>query len=221
MFHVKHLLVLFLLLPLIVAGQSQFSLQDKRFSPPITIDQELMDYVSEQTKGRGLTEEEKRFFYWSNFLRQYPKRFYLEIIEAFLKEFPEAKGREAESLKKELLALSSLPKYRFTGLLADLSREHANDLAENSNQISHNDSKGRSFAQRMKLGGVTKCAAENIYTGKNDGLLALIMLLLDIGLESAGHRKNILNPTFVNMGLSIRPHQSGQSIILVQVFGCS
>lgn len=221
MFHVKHLIVLFLLLPLIVAGQSQFSLQDKRFSPPITIEQELMDYVSEQTKGRGLTEEEKRFFYWSNFLRQYPKRFYLEIIEAFLKEFPEAKGREAESLKKELLALSSLPKYRFTGLLADLSREHANDLAENSNQISHNDSKGRSFAQRMKLGGVTKCAAENIYTGKNDGFLALIMLLLDIGLESAGHRKNILNPTFVNMGLSIRPHQTGQSIILVQVFGCS
>lgn len=221
MFHVKHLLFFFFLLPLMVAGQSQFSLQDKRFAPPIKIDQELMNYVSEQTKGRGLTEEEKRFFYWSNYLRQNPKRFYLEIIDAFLKEFPETKGREAESLRKDLLVLSPLPKYKFSGLLADLSLEHANDLAENSNQISHNDSKGRSFAQRMKLGGVTKCAAENIYTGKNDGLLALIMLLLDIGLESAGHRKNILNPVFPNMGFSIRPHQTGQRIILVQVFGCN
>jgi uncharacterized protein YkwD len=180
-----------------------------------------MEYVSEQIKGKGLTDEEKRFFYWSNFLRQYPKRFNQEIIDAFLKEFPEAKGKEAESLRKELLSLSALSKYKFSDLLADLSLEHANDLSENSSQISHNDSKGRSFAQRMKLGGVTKCAAENIYTGKNDGLLALIMLLLDIGLESAGHRKNILNPSFTNMGLSIRPHQTGQSIILVQIFGCN
>jgi uncharacterized protein YkwD len=73
----------------------------------------------------------------------------------------------------------------------------------------------------MKMGGVTKCAAENIYTGKNDGLLALIMLLLDIGLESAGHRKNILNPNLVNMGLSIRPRKDAEGIILVQVFGCN
>jgi hypothetical protein len=221
MFHVKHLILFIFFLPIGVLAQSQFSIQDKRFTPTLLIDQDLMEYVSEQTKGRGLTEEEKRFFYWSNFLRQYPKRFYLEIIDAFLKEFPEAKSREAESLKKELLALSSLSKYRFSSQLADLSLEHANDLSENSNQISHIDSKGRSFAQRMKLGGWTKCAAENIYTGKNDGLLALIMLLLDIGLESAGHRKNILNPVFPNMGFSIRPHQTGQRIILVQVFGCN
>jgi len=221
MFHVKHLLLFFFFLPFGVAGQSQFSLQDKQFTPTIVVDQALMEYVSEQTKGRGLTEEEKRFFYWSNFLRQYPKRFYLEIIDAFLKEFPEAKGKEAESLRKELLSLSPLSKYKYSDLLADLSLEHANDLSENSNQISHIDSKGRSFVQRMKLGGVTKCAAENIYTGKNDGLLALIMLLLDIGLESAGHRKNILNPVFPNMGFSIRPHHTGQRIILVQVYGCN
>jgi uncharacterized protein YkwD len=73
----------------------------------------------------------------------------------------------------------------------------------------------------MKAGGVTKCAAENIYTGKNDGLLALIMLLLDIGLDPAGHRKNILNPGLTQMGISIRPHKSNQRIILVQIFGCS
>ena len=221
MFHVKQLLLLLFLLPFGVVAQSQFSLQDKRFTPSLSIDQDLMEYVSEQIKGKGLTDEEKGFFYWSNFLRQYPKRFNQEIIDAFLKEFPEAKGKEAESLRKELLSLSALSKYKFSDLLADLSLEHANDLSENSSQISHNDSKGRSFAQRMKLGGVTKCAAENIYTGKNDGLLALIMLLLDIGLESAGHRKNILNPSFTNMGLSIRPHQTGQSIILVQIFGCN
>jgi hypothetical protein len=206
---------------MLVAAQAQFSLQDKKFSPSVELDQQLLEYVNLQIKGRGLTEQEKQFFYWSNFLRLYPKRFSSEIIGSFLSTFPEAKGREAESLKKELLSLSPLPKYNFSVQLADLALEHASDLSDNANQISHVDSKGRTFPQRMKMGGVTKCAAENIYTGKNDGLLALIMLLLDIGLESAGHRKNILNPNLLNMGLSIRPHKNGESIILVQVFGCN
>ncbi len=210
-----------MLFPLLAMGQSQFSLQDKRFKIDFPVDDELFDYVQSQIKGRGLTEEEMQFFYWSNFLRTNPTSFYTSVIIPFLKAFPEAKGKEAESLKKDLLALSPLSRYRFSSLLADLSFEHASDLAENSNQISHTDSKGRSFAQRMKLGGVTKCAAENIYTGKNDGLLALIMLLLDIGLDPPGHRKNILSPTFTNMGISIRPHVSGQRIILVQLFGCN
>ncbi len=221
MFHVKHFLCLIVLLPILVIGQSQFSLQDKQFNVDLPIDNELMDFVQTQTKGRGLTEEEKLFFYWSNYLRENPKGFYSGVISPFLASFPEAKGKEAESLKRDLLALSPLSRFRFSSQLADLSYEHANDLAENSKQISHTDSKGRSFAQRMKLGGVTKCAAENIYTGKNDGLLALIMLLLDIGLDPAGHRKNILSPAFSSMGLSIRPHASGQRIILVQLFGCN
>jgi hypothetical protein len=221
MFHVKRVLFVLFFLPLLSIGQSQFSLQDKQFNPTIPLDTDLMEYVQSQIKGRGLTDEEKQFFYWSNFLRTNPKLFYSSVVAPFLKEFPEAKGREAESLKKDLFALSSLSRFGFSLQLADLSFDHATDLAENSNQISHTDSKGRSFAQRMKLGGVTKCAAENIYTGKNDGLLALIMLLLDIGIESAGHRKNILNPTFGYMGLSMRPHTSGERIILVQVFGCN
>lgn len=221
MFHVKHFLYLIILLPILSIGQSQFSLQDKPFKVDLPIDKALMDYVESQIKGRSVTEEEKQFFYWSNYLRDNPKGFYTNVISSFLASFPEAKGKEAESLKRDLLALSPLSRYRFSSQLAELSYEHANDLAENSNQISHTDSKGRSFAQRMKLGGVTKCAAENIYTGKNDGLLALIMLLLDIGLETAGHRKNILNPNFGLMGLSIRPHASGKRILLVQLFGCN
>jgi len=221
MFHVKHFLLILLLLPMMVVAQSQFSLQDKNFSPTVQTDQQLLEYVKVQTIGRGLTEQEIQFFYWSNFLRLYPNKFYTAIIGSFLSSFPEAKGKESESLKKELMSLPPLSRYRFSVQLSDLALEHASDLSEHANQISHVDSRGRTFPERMKMGGVTKCAAENIYTGKNDGLLALIMLLLDIGLESAGHRKNILNPSLVNMGLSIRPRKDTEGIILVQVFGCN
>ncbi len=204
-----------------VKGQSHFSLQDKAFAAPISVEKTLMEYVQSETRGKALTQEELQFFYWSNFLRLHPKEFYNGVVSVFLNEFPEAKGKEAESLKMDLLSLGTLSRYQYSGLLSSLALEHATDLSENASQISHTDSKGRAFGQRMKAGGVTKCAAENIYTGKNDGLLALLMLLLDIGLDPAGHRKNILNPGLTQMGLSIRPHKSNQRIILVQIFGCS
>ena len=221
MFHVKHLVFVLLLFPLLVRGQAQFSLQDKTFEPTLPIDTGLMVYIHSEIKGKGYTEEEKQFFYWSNYLRLHPKEFYKGVIEVFIKEFPEVKGKEAESLKKDLLSMGTLSRYQYSSLLSVLAVEQASDLALKANQISHVDSKGRGFAERMKLGGVTKCAAENIYTGKNDGLLALLMLLFDLGLEQAGHRKNILNPTLTQMGLSIRPHKTEKRIVLVQIFGCN
>ncbi len=121
MFHVKHFLFILFLLPILVAAQAQFSLQDKKFSPSVEVDQQLLEYVKLQIKGRGLTQQEKQFFYWSNFLRLYPKRFYTDIIGAFLSSFPEAKGKESESLKKELLSLVPLSRYKFSIQLADLT----------------------------------------------------------------------------------------------------
>jgi uncharacterized protein YkwD len=73
----------------------------------------------------------------------------------------------------------------------------------------------------MRLAGITKCAAENIYTGKNEPLLSLIMLLLDLGLEVPGHRKNLLTPWFSQMGVSIQTHRSMNRVVLVQIFACS
>jgi uncharacterized protein YkwD len=221
MFHVKHYLVALFLLPLFVAGQAQFSLQDKKFVPVVETDKSLLEYIADQTKGRGLTEQELQFYYWTCFLRQNPKLFSTEVLQPFLSSFPEAKGKEALSLQKELNALTALPKFKYSVLLGDLALEHASDLSDHGARLSHTDSKGRAFPQRMKMGGVTKCAAENLYTGKNDGLLALLMLLLDIGLESAGHRKNILNPNHLSMGVSIRPGSAPDNIILVQLFGCN
>ncbi|MFM1794277.1 MAG: hypothetical protein RL642_662 [Bacteroidota bacterium] len=221
MFHVKHIVVVLCVAPLLAVGQAQFSLQDKKFVPEAQVDDELMDYVIAQTKGRGLTEQEKQFFYWSCFLRLNPKRFSAEVLAPFLASFPEAKGKEAASLQKELNSLTPMPQFKHSILLADLALEHASDLSEHGGRLTHTDSKGRAFPQRMKMGGVTKCAAENLYTGKNDGLLALLMLLLDIGLESAGHRKNILNPNHLTMGVSIRPGATLDQVILVQLFGCN
>lgn len=218
MFHVKHVL-LTVLIPVVSWGQSQFVLQDKSFSPNIDTNRAIFQFVEEQLRGKGFTVQEKMFFYYVQAVRLDPKGFVRDILDPFLQAFPEAVGPESRSLKEELLSTRDLGRLYFNPHLREIALEHASDLALTGN-ISHTDSKGRAFQQRIRNGGFTKCAAENIYTGKNEGLLAVLMLLLDIGLPSAGHRKNLLSPNFAQMSLSIRPSANGQSVYLVQIFGC-
>jgi uncharacterized protein YkwD len=123
-------------------------------------------------------------------------------------------------LQEELLAVSGLSALSINGILNGVAKEHALDLARNTDQISHIGTDGRDFSRRISYSNYKKCASENIYTGKNDPLLSLIMLLLDIGYESKGHRKNLLSPNSLEMGLSIKQHRSKQRVVLVQEFGC-
>ena len=141
MFHVKHFVFVWLLFRLVVRGQAQFSLQDKTFETNLPVDKGLMEHIISEIKGKGLTEQEKQFFYWSNFLRLHPKEFYKGVVEVFIKEFPEVKGKESESLKKDLLSMGTLTRYQYSSLLSMLAVEHASDLSLNSNQISHVDSR--------------------------------------------------------------------------------
>ena len=61
--------------------------------------------------------------------------------------------------------------------------------------------------ERMRRHGVTKRAAgENISYGAA-GLQVVIDLIVDDGVPSRGHRRNILNPAFRQVGIAIGPHR--------------
>jgi hypothetical protein len=220
MFHVKHSWLLLIFTPLFIFSQGNFKIEDKDFAHNCLVDSVVFKHVERELRGKGLTENEKAFFYWSCYVRKYPNKFLTEIIIPFTANFPEVNGLEVESLKLELRNLKSIPMFSFDLFLRQASMEHANDLSQRSAPISHMGSDGTGFSSRMQRFGIRKCASENIYTGKNDGLLALIMLLLDIGVESLGHRKNILNPNHLLMGVSIKSHRFEQRSVLVQVLGC-
>jgi len=49
---------------------------------------------------------------------------------------------------------------------------------------------------------------ENIYYGEFTAEEIVLQLLIDEGIEDLGHRKNILNPRFNSIGVSIKPHKS-------------
>lgn len=201
-------------------SQAQFKLSDKPFSHSLPVDKSLLAHAEKQFLSFRLTKEEQEFLYLTNYVRKHPSVFSRECIIPFLKTFPEANGKDATSLINDLLSAESLPILSVNGILNDVAIEHATDLANNSDQISHIGTDGRDYSARIAFSNYKKCASENIYTGKNDPLLSIIMLLLDIGYATKGHRKNILNPNFLEMGISIKQHRSKQRVVLVQEFGC-
>jgi uncharacterized protein YkwD len=97
---------------------------------------------------------------------------------------------------------------------------HAEDIAQNNGRVSHQSSDGSSFSDRMKKVGYKACSGENISLGKDtDGLSSLLLLYLDINLPDLGHRKNLFNPNYTKMGVSVKQLPNNQFLI-VQELGC-
>lgn len=222
MFHVKHISsIIFFLIPFLGHTQAYFKLTDQPFYFDCPVDTNIQDWVTKESrKVKGLSVEESSFFYWVNFVRQRPADFSTHVLAPFLQQFPEAKGKEANSLINDLSLPTSRPLLQYSIQLHQATLDHATDLVNNGGQLSHHSRKGISFAQRMKIAGIIGCASENLYTGKNDPVLALLMLLLDLGLDPPGHRTNILNPIYSSMAVSIRTNKKDSSVVLVQEFGC-
>ena len=50
--------------------------------------------------------------------------------------------------------------------------------------------------------------AENCAYGYNEAMEIVLKLLIDEGISSLGHRKNLLNPDYNSIGVSIKKHKS-------------
>jgi uncharacterized protein YkwD len=74
-------------------------------------------------------------------------------------------------------------------------------------EIGHDGQGGASPFDRMARHGVrAMMSGENISYGA-DGLQIVIDLIVDDGVASRGHRKNILNSAFRQVGIAIGPHR--------------
>ena len=74
-------------------------------------------------------------------------------------------------------------------------------------EVGHQGQGGSSPSDRVIRHGVRKhLSGENISYG-SDGLQVVIDLIVDDGVASRGHRHNILNPDFREVGIAIGPHR--------------
>lgn len=74
---------------------------------------------------------------------------------------------------------------------------HQAKLMANAGKIGHSIGWGNTFTGRLKQAGIRGPAAENVASGQKD-----VPAALNAWLNSAGHRKNLLDPIFTRYGLA-------------------
>ena len=221
-FHVKHLVLLFLFTPVFSFSQhfSTTTFEVKPFPKIPAKEKGLLNLLQQNPIFGKLTDEQKEWFYWTNVLRQKPIFFYDSVIQPILNVYPKIQSNYAKSLKKDLCETQPLALLSPNGKLITLSQGHADDLFSHKKSPSHNSTNGDSFQQRMIKGEINRCAAENISYGPSNPIMALVLLLIDEGLPDLGHRKNLLSPGYVEMGIGISNYPDNL-VLVVQDFACS
>jgi Cysteine-rich secretory protein family len=221
MFHVKRMcLLLFILVTTESYSQGVLTLQDKPFVYIHNYDTAIVNRLSSSKSYASLSAKEKEVFYWTNYFRQNPLRFYQTVVVEFLIQYPEARSPYSRSLEKDVKnAPENLPFLMPDDGLFQSAGLHASELVRRGNVISHNSSNGKSFVQRLQESGKYNCGAENVFVGSFSALESLIMLLIDHGVPDTGHRLNLLDRRFARMGVSFQPAGKGKGL-MVQDFAC-
>lgn len=207
MFHVKRSCFTFIASFITAISFSQGSVRftDKPFILSVERDAAIQSFLDRQAAYATLNKEEKELLYWINYVRQKPANFNQKVFLPFLEQFPEVKNSYSRSLAKTLSEMDSVRILYTTTKLNQVAAAHARDLGSRGLSLSHSSSSGASFQQRMEAAGITNCVSENIYEGKLNALETVIFLLMDNGVKSLGHRKNILDPNARFAGVSFYP----------------
>jgi uncharacterized protein YkwD len=74
-------------------------------------------------------------------------------------------------------------------------------------EVGHRGEGGSSPFDRVARHGVRPRLSGEVIDYGADGLQAVIDLIVDDGVASRGHRHNILNPNFRQVGIAIGPHR--------------
>ncbi|MBN2874962.1 MAG: CAP domain-containing protein [Spirochaetales bacterium] len=137
--------------------------------------------------------------------KSYIRGAYLEKpgeIRIVLNEGVRAVDEAITFLKKQ----APLPPLTLSRGLSLAARDHALDQGK-TGQTGHTGSDSSSMGGRiMRYGSWISTAGENIAYGGKSARDFVIQLIVDDGVASRGHRKNIFNPKFLVVGVSCGTH---------------
>lgn len=142
-----------------------------------------------------------------NEVRTDPQKFLKTRVESYLAEKNLTRNSFARSLVKELKATKAMGGLQMARALTEVARLHAQDMGRKG-LTGHDSSDGTPFAIRVRNYSKAKgMIAENCSYGYNQALDIVMSLLIDDGIPSLGHRKNILEPKYKWVGIALEPHQ--------------
>jgi uncharacterized protein YkwD len=170
---------------------------------------------------------------WLNVARTNPKAFAAKLAAEVLVKFAGKIYHHASgdimtnegiaAVKSAIQVLSKTRKMKpltFASGLNKAALRHAKDQGSKG-LFAHNGSDGKDPFQRMSLYGKwSGMAAENMASGYKGGFDIVAQLIIDDGVSSRGHRKNILNPKLLKVGIATQPHKTYRWIC-VQDFATS
>jgi hypothetical protein len=164
---------------------------------------QMLEKSNTAKKAGYLTSDEKKVIQLMNLARIDGPKFYITIAKPYMAEMkPNDFTRSLTSKLKKTKGLAPLTIDR---VLYELAQSHATEMGK-FGKIGHDK-----YLQRMK-------PIENRYTGLGencdygfaDPLTIVMRLLIDEGNPKYGHRKAIINPDFMSVGVSIKPHAKWQ-----------
>jgi hypothetical protein len=214
------LLFLLMLLPFVAFSQSVVTLEQKEIRFNLQRDAEVDQWNSSFSSFNKLSKQEKEILYWTNYSRKDPKRFWDSIMVPVLSAFPQLRGKFAASLKADLSNSPTLPLLALNDTLIMSARNHAIDIGLKTASVSHTSTDGTTFSSRLQKAGIRNCGSENMSLGNGDVVMSIAMLYLDYGLENLGHRKTLLNPEYIYMGVGATSYGRDQ-LFYVQDFACN
>jgi hypothetical protein len=164
---------------------------------------------------------EQKVLDYINEMRRDPKRFYKQYVKDYIRENESRfTSYYTHSLKNDLYQSPSLPPFKTSSALEKTASRQLRYLIRlGGTTLTHN--RGRtSFGDRMREAGL-HCFAENLYRAVNpDPLEVVLDLLIDQGVSSLGHRKNMLNPAYTSIGIQNDVASNDYNIIVMD-FGCA
>lgn len=158
----------------------------------------------------GLSDEEKTLYLLTNLARLNGEKFHEELVVAYLMETQTPSSTNTKSLKTDLAKIKDLPMLKVEDQLCKSAAYHATDMGKTGG-VSHDSSDGTKCFDRIeKYFNKPVAMAENCSYGYSKAMDILMQLLIDEGVPSLGHRKNILSPAYQVVGLSIQRHKTYQ-----------
>jgi len=163
-------------------------------------DQDDLEKANTATNTTFLGEKEKQIIFYTNLARLNGELFANTILDDYMKK--KRSTRYTRSLYRDLKKIKGLPLLRPEKDLQEIAEEHATTSGK----------RGTTGHQRFNkrygpLMGTYNEVAENCAYGLEDPLHILIQLLIDEEIPDVGHRKNLLNPNFNSIGVSIKHHK--------------
>ena len=172
-----------------------------------------------------MTVEEKKALQLVNLARMDGKRFFEAFIPAYLELHNLSYRKIYEdnpyvlSLRQELENIKDLPLLYPDESLYKAAAHHAEDLGSKG-KTGHDSTNGTSFSERLRrFAGRRRSVSENISYGFAEALGIVGQLLVDEGVASLGHRRNILRAGDSFIGVAIRPHAKWGTVCVTDFSG--